>query len=656
MNIRTVAGLFSLVWAGAAMSLALAMPREEFGFHKGLGGISIGTDRDVDWIVGFVRDCGFNSIQCPIPTKNPAVAKRIERLHRAGFWVFGYATAFIYQREPEEDFQIRADGTVKKGWVCPRSMKRLRAMAARMEAVARTGADGMFWDFITVESREREACFCPKCVAAFNKAAGLSLTREQLVKALDDPKMLAIWRKVREESTTAAIRYLSQAAARISARRGRPFLLGGYVIGSHSDLGMDTAAMYRYLDVGAPMIYQGPGRIGLGWMKRRARTFVGYGGKARNIVCVDTGFWVDQPPRELIATCLDCIRAGTDGYALWPYQCVSADDLLAVAGVNEAYDRFYARLRRGDARAAAAGLRGLAGQIRSDLKRAGGAGADEGSRAAEALEAEAAAVEQDPARAQTDDFAKALYAALLIWADARIALNHMDDRVISLPPYRVTIAARGGGLTIETSDWTLRQNDVAENIDEVTFADNPQDCATGAHSLGLLRARVIGWFDGWTTRAQIAAKKRDRDTVVLTTTVESPTCRLERDLVLRRGNWWIEVVLRVTNICGEPKSGRVWLWNGWGYPGFMEAGPQPWSDDQRELTKNNVLIAMDEDHYVALAGHPNWPLGKWGSNGVSHAYRSISLKPGETFSARLKLTFGRGGRSELADRLKDLSW
>ena len=642
-----VPALLAVALAGAAMGQG----QRDFGLHKGLGAISIGTDADVALIVGRIRDLGFNSIQCSVDTAAEGTPGRIQRLHDAGFWVFGYAPAFIEQAEPQEDFQVLADGGVRKGWVCPRSVRRLEAMARQMQTVSDVGADGLFWDFITVESREREGCFCARCLQAFAEAAGRVYSREELAKALDDPGTLSLWRRVREESTTAAMAYLAEAAARIGARRGRPFLLSGYVITSHSDLGMDTAAMYGHLDVGAPMIYQGRGRAPLGWMKRGAETFVAYGGKARNVVCVDTGFWVDQPPEELIATCFDCLRAGTEGYALWPYQPVSADDLVAVAGVNALADEVYVHLRAGDAAAAASGLGHVADAVERDAREAGVDEVLAGQRLA-ALREEAGRLRTDAGRAEGEEFARAVYDALVLWAEARRAIRHRDDRVVEVPPYRIVLAGDGSCVSVSTDEWTIGQNGVAVNLDEVSFTDNPQNAATGNHALGLLRTRIIGWFDPWTTTSGIRLTQPDADTATVTTTVESDTCRIERELTVKRGEQWLRVTLRVTNLSDQTRSGRLWLWNGWGYPGFLEAAPEPWADDCRELTQAGVLVVEDEGHFLCLAADPaTWRLGAMGSDGTSHTYLELELGPAESFATELALTLGTGGAEALARRL-----
>jgi hypothetical protein len=639
----------------ASVSLGFCVGGNSFGFHRGIGAIAINSDADVAFLLSVVRPLGYNSLQSTIDVNDPKTPGRLKQLHDAGFWIFDYHSAFPDQTEPKEDFQIRADGSVKTGWVCPRSQKRLEAMAAQMKASADVGSDGMFWDFITVESTEREACFCPKCLAAFSKAAGRDYTREQLVAALDDPKILALWRKVREESTTEAIHSLSDAAARISAARGRPFRLGGYVIPAHSELGMDTEAMYRYLDVGAPMIYQGNDKAPLGWMKPQAEAYMKYGGKARNIVCVDTGFWVDEPPSELIATCYDCLRAGTDGYALWPYQTVDGDDLRAVAGVNQLDDLVYAPLRAGDVDGASGGLRKMADLIAADVRKAALTGRADADPTIAALRGEAPAIVRDRKRAGSEEFAQVVYKALLLWSDARTVINHRDDRIIDLAPYKVTLLPHDGGLVIATPDWTLKQNGVAENIDEVFFADNPINAATGNASLGLLRERIIDWFDGWATNSRIKVRQDGPDTLTVTTSVESTTCRIARDLILRRGDPWMGVVLRITNLDTKPRTGRLWMWNGWGYPGYLEASGDPWTDDRHELTDDNVLIAEDEGHYFALAADEKmWKLGGMGNDGTAHAYYNLNLKPGESWSTWMSLTFGLGGQKELDARLKAL--
>ncbi len=241
---------------------ALAAP----GFWRGLGMYSIDSDSSVHYAITQLAPRGFNHLQSSLNCADPRTAGRLHALHAAGFTVFDYQPAFIDQSDLAGEYQIRADGSVKEGTVCPRSLVRLDQMVEANLAAAAVGADGMMWDFITVESDEQEACFCPKCVAALGAALGRPLTREQAVAAIRDPQAQVAWRRVREASTTAAIQYVCEETRRRLSERSREFRIGGYVIGTHSRLGMDTGALYQHLDIGAPMICQGQDAAPPGWM------------------------------------------------------------------------------------------------------------------------------------------------------------------------------------------------------------------------------------------------------------------------------------------------------------------------------------------------------------------------------------------------------
>lgn len=617
----------------ALFLLCAALPAAA-GFLRGVGGLGIGSDGDVQTILTQLKPRGFNHVQAWFNAADPKTPGRLRTLHAAGITVFDYSSAFIDQPNLESEYQIRADGSVKSGTVCPRSQVRLDQMVQRSVAAARAGGDGIIWDFITVESRELEACFCPKCLAALNAALGKSLSREQAVSALkSDPAALAVWRKVREESTTSALRYVCDRVDEQLGERSRGFSVGGYVLMPGSDLGMDTGAMYKSLDVGAPMIYQATDPAPLGWMLGALKGFQALGGKARNVVCIDTGFFVKEPWQELVATCFDCIRGKADGYALWPFATVGADDLEAMAVLNKLDELVYAPAR-GEAAALtpAAGLRRFAALYRAQL--------DAPSR--QSLETLTAGVATDAGQVYSESFAQAIFKVVCAVSEASQRDAHRTDLRIDLPPYRVQLTADGGQLAVATEDWALAQGAIGENVDEVVYRDLFGNAANGNANLGLLRVRVRDWFDGWGAHNVTKVVDRGRDHVTILTTVSSDTCEIGRTLTLRRGDPMIEAVISVRNLDSKPHKGRLWLWNGFGIPGYLEQDPgSPWVDDKRERTGNTVTVSDEGCHLSISADRRDWELGAFGGDGCSHAFRNLNLQPGQVFRTPLKLRLWR---------------
>ena len=606
-----------------------AIASAEPSFLRGVGAINLTGEADVQYVIRDLAPRGFNHIQAGISATDPATPRRLEALHKAGFTVYGYLTAFPDQVGLDGEYQIRADGTVKQGFVCPRSQKRLQQMVRQCLDLAKVGADGVCWDFITVESTEREACFCDKCVKALGEALGRPLTRPEAVAAIGDPATLLVWRRVREESTTAAIRFLCDGVHEGTKGAKRPFAVGGYVLGSHSDLGMDTGEMYKHLDVGAAMIYQAREAAPLGWMLRSLAGFQALGGRARNVVCVDTGFFVDEPWQELLTTSYDCIRGKAHGYCLWPFATISGDDLQAVTVLNRLDVAVFEPLRTGKAQQAAAGLRAFGRGLR-DPKAAG------------VIAGLATRLTADPAYAYTDEFANALWPSLTAQIETELRALHAADTVVEMSPYRVQVAAGGAGAAISTADWALAWDAQSENIDQVVYRGLRGNAATGNANLGLLRARIIGWADLWGAHNKTEVTSRDARHITLRTSVRCDTCEIARTVTVRRNEPWLNVELSVRNLDTKPHAGRLWLWNGFGIPGMLERDPDnPWVDDVGEL-KDNTLTVSDEGCGLSIAADPaDLRLGERGGDGCSHAYREISLKAGQAFTAHLTLKVWR---------------
>ncbi len=630
-----------LLHTAFACLLALPLAAEPY---MGIGGLALPSMEALDKFADTLQAAGLNHIQCSMPTNDRDVRARVKALQDRGFTVFGTSSAFIGLRGERQDYQIKADGSVKKGTVCPRSERRIREMIERTKAIADTGADGMFWDFITVESRTKEACFCPACLAAFNQASGKSFTREQLVAALDtDPEVLKIWRRVRGESTNEALRKVVEAAHRHRA----DFKVGGYVIGPGNDLGMDTEGMSHILDIMGPMIYQGRSRAPVGWMRQALAAFTKLTGEAKIIECVDTGFWVDEPVDELINTCWDCHRAGVDGWALWPFAPVSAEDLAGVAAVPMLARRFHVPLAAGDRAAALAGLRAVLDQAREAILTSG----SEQDRADLAklyakddLRSPVAQALQNPDALNTDDGAAGAVARLLhLRAAALDRAMHKSDTQFRAGEYQVIYSERAQSVQVKTTEWTAKQNNLALNLDELRFADLVGNASSDPHNLGLLRTRISRWFDPWGAQAEVSVRQVNADTVEITTVCARSDCRLGRVWTLRAGQPWMRVDVFAENTGRERRTGSLWIWNGAGIPGFLEGNAlEPWLDDQAQVVADNVLVISDEGRFIALGADPDqWKIPK-PSRGVSHLFHDLDLAPGEKYTTRLYLAFGRG--------------
>ncbi len=474
-----------------------------------------------------------------------------------------------------------------------------------------------------------QACFCDKCVKALSDALGWPLTRQQAVAAIEDPATLQVWRRVREESTTAAIKYLCETVHAALAGRERLFSIGGYMIVTHTDLGMDTAAMYQYLDVGAPMIYQARDAAPLGWMLRGLAGFQAYGGRARQVVCVDTGFWVDEPWQELLTTCYDCIRGKAAGYCLWPAATVSTDDLTAMAVLNRLDAAVFEPLRTGKATAAAGGLRTFGQQLSA-------------AEARVSISQLADKLQSDPQYACTEEFAQAIWPAVVGEVQGELRARHNGDTVVDMRPYTVRVTPDGSAAAIWTRDWALAWSSQSENIGQVVYRGLRGNAATGSYNLGLMRLRVIGWADLWGARNTTTVVSRDARHITLRTTVRSDTCEIAREVTVRRGDPWLGVDMSVRNLDRQEHAGKAWLWNGFGIPGLLERDPDhPWVDDVKER-KDNTLTVSDEGCGLSIKADPaELQLGAFGEDGCSHSFKEIKLAPGETFTAKLQMRLWR---------------
>lgn len=610
--------------------------------YCGIGGFALpGAETLPENIAALQRD-GINHLQCSVDVKAPDVRGRIEAFHQAGFTVYAYATAFIEQVGEREDYQVRADGTHKQGTVCPRSARRAAEMLEATKAVVDTGADGMIWDFVTVESRTYEACFCPACVAAFNAAAGTTCDREELVKAIHEGgTALQTWLKVREESTTTALFNLSRRVAAYAKEKGATFRVGGYVVNPGSDLGMDTVALRRSIGTLAPMIYQGSDKAPLGWMKRALAVYTAMPGEAEIIECVDAGFFVDEPVSELIATSWDCLRAGIDGYAFWPVGKMSSEDMAGVRGVNQLATLVYRPLRAGDQNEARSALSTLLDAIGRAVGQYGSEADREQWGRSEPVLHRGAEAPDVGAWIEEPGNLEAMEAALNLYARANAAELHLADVQYTMPPYRVTVSQQAGAVEIAGPDWVLRQDGRALNFDDLEFAGLCGDASTDAYELGLLRTRVIDWFDPWGSSSQTTVTRSDEGSMTFLTQVKGNGCLIQKETKVRAGSRWLDVTLSVENTGGEAHSGRLWLWNGIGIPGFLETGDGAWEDDETQVLDNGTLLCSDEGRFVAVKLEPEfWNTSDIGGDGSAHAFKELRLDPGERVQTRVRLAIG----------------
>lgn len=616
--------------------------------YMGIGGSALPQADQIEDFAQMLLDAGLNHVQMRVQVSEPDIAERVAYLQERGVTVYGYDKAFLGIRGERDDYQVRADGSIKEGTVCPRSQRRIAEMIEVGTAMADTGVDGIVWDFITVESRTMEACFCEECVAAFNEAAGTDYDREELVAALrEDEEALQTWRSVRRESTNEAMRRVTEAI-----HEHRPEVqVGGYVIMPGNDLGSDTVGLAGILDVLAPMIYQARSRADVGWMREKLEVFTQMPGDARVIECVDTGFYVDQPVEELINTTRDCHRAGIDGWALWPYGKVSSAEMAGVAAVPMLARRFHEPLQAGRVDEAREGLVAVLDEARRMVVEHGSAeeraALEELFDGAEPVGALREAVEHCAALPGDDEAAATVARVLHLRADAARHRLHESDVRYTAGQYQVTFSEVAREVTVSGPGWTATQDRLALNIDRLQFEGLLGDASTDPHDLGLLRTRVNGIFDPWGSTADVEVTQ-EGDAVEVSAVCTGRDCLLGRTWTIRGGEPWMSVDVFVENSGDERREGRLWVWNGIGIPGFLEANSQePWQDDAAQVLDENILVVRDEGRFVAIGADPGlWEIPEPG-RAVSNLFHELTLQPGERFTTRLYLAIGAGADDRL---------
>jgi len=103
---------------------------------------------------------------------------------QAAAGVYAAEEAFAF---PDDAWMVRQNGELAKGrCLCPRSPAVLDYEYNYVKAVLAELRPVTFWldDDLRLGVGSKVGCFCPRCLAAFNAANGLALTREQLVGRL----------------------------------------------------------------------------------------------------------------------------------------------------------------------------------------------------------------------------------------------------------------------------------------------------------------------------------------------------------------------------------------------------------------------------------------------------------------------------------------
>ena len=156
---------------------------------------------------------------------------------------------------PDDAFQVDADGRRTRFFLCPRSPAVLEMEERFAETYVREGKLASWWldDDLRFGfyKKRAAACFCPRCLADFNAAAGTHLTREELIARLDaetdDEPLRAKWAAFKAESLA-----LFAAAARRGAVRANPSIRLGYQAISSASIvsGEDYLPILRALSDG----------------------------------------------------------------------------------------------------------------------------------------------------------------------------------------------------------------------------------------------------------------------------------------------------------------------------------------------------------------------------------------------------------------------
>ena len=127
-----------------------------------------------------------------------------------------------------EIFSYDRDGKECEGFLCPRSPEVLDRERKYVELVVKTLRPASYWidDDLRLSFCKSEACYCERCLRAFNAKYGLKLTREELVKRIysneDREPLRAKWSAFNAESLAGYMK----AAREGAERAGGKVLLG----------------------------------------------------------------------------------------------------------------------------------------------------------------------------------------------------------------------------------------------------------------------------------------------------------------------------------------------------------------------------------------------------------------------------------------------
>ena len=184
---------------------------------------------------------------------------------------------------PDDVWQVDQHGQ-RMHLLCPRAPAVLAYEREYVKTVLRVAAPASYWldDDLRLGIHKPEACFCPRCLAAFNAKTGGSWTREELVKRLFS-------KAVREPVRAAWIDFNEESLAlyAAAARQGVDEL--------------KSPCRLAYQSVWADTIYTGYGY---------RKLLEALSGPAHRPVGIrpGAGYYVEAEPRGMVKKCLSVAR------------------------------------------------------------------------------------------------------------------------------------------------------------------------------------------------------------------------------------------------------------------------------------------------------------------------------------------------------------
>ena len=188
------------------------------------------------------------------------------------------------QAFPDDAWQRGADGA-RIGFLCPRSPFVLDYEREYAKTVMRVAQPSSYWidDDLRLGVSKPDGCFCDRCLAAFNAANGLDLSRDELARRLYDTAVVqdpvrGLWCAFNAESLALYASAVRQAADEL----GSPCRLGYQAVSANR---IYTALDYR------PLLeaLSGSGRAPVG-------------------IRPGHGFYTEAEPRGMVAKCLAVAR------------------------------------------------------------------------------------------------------------------------------------------------------------------------------------------------------------------------------------------------------------------------------------------------------------------------------------------------------------